>query len=203
VSAGPQLEATVDWLRGLGVALAACDDLEHEVRLGDRRPAAAAAAAAAAAREGAQLPIVARTTTPAFGFARVHRRWGGPSGHDRRLTPAEITLWRQTIQCWRAGATATATAAAAAAGAAEPGLPGGTVSGEREQLAGLGATAASGGAAAADGHHGVSTATDVSDPPMEGPIYFMWGTDGQGHSLKNAASALRPCPRPVPGWAPR
>eukprot|EP01047_Picozoa_sp_COSAG01_P021983 COSAG01_NODE_1292_length_10879_cov_20.162338_5_plen_202_part_00 len=200
MSAGPQLEATVVWLRGLGVALAACDDLEHEVRLGDRRPAAAAAAAAAA-REGAQLPIVARTTTPAFGFARVHRRWGGPSGHDRRLTPAEIIRWRQTIQCWRAGATA--------ATAAEPGLPGGTASGEREQLAGLGATAASGAAAAAaaDGHHGVSTTTttttttttDVSDPPMEGPIYFMWGTDGQGHSLKNAASALRPCPRPVVG----
>lgn len=95
-----QLQATVEWLRTIGVALCASDDLEHEMRQGDR------------AQRGLQpgeiprrLPIVARAPIPAFAFARVHRR----RGNQRRLSAEEMAEWSLILRRWRDGGAGTGT----------------------------------------------------------------------------------------------
>ena len=79
---GPQLGATVRWLRALDIALAASDDLQHELT--------------GESADGARirLPIVARVSTPLFAFARVHRR----AGCERLLDGNEIAEWASLLR---------------------------------------------------------------------------------------------------------
>lgn len=84
---GPQLGATVRWLRALDIALAASDDLQHELT--------------GESADGARirLPIVARVSTPLFAFARVHRR----AGCERLLDGNEIAEWASLLRRLRTG----------------------------------------------------------------------------------------------------
>lgn len=86
---GPQLGATVRWLRTLDIALAASDDLQHELT-GD-----------ASSGDRVRLPIVARVATPQFAFARVHRR----AGCERLLDGNEIAQWASLLRRMRKGET--------------------------------------------------------------------------------------------------
>jgi uncharacterized protein YecE (DUF72 family) len=87
---GPQLGATVRWLRKLDVALAASDDLQHELT-GD-----------SSGGTHNRLPIIARVATPSFAFARVHRR----AGSERLLDGNEIAEWASLLRRLRNGVTA-------------------------------------------------------------------------------------------------
>jgi uncharacterized protein YecE (DUF72 family) len=92
---GSQLGATVCWLRSLGIALAASDDLQHEL-LGGR----GGSGESGSGESHVRLPIIARAATPDFGFARVHRR----AGSERLLDGTEIAEWASLLRRWRDGA---------------------------------------------------------------------------------------------------
>ena len=63
------VEETRCWLRDLGIALVASDDLAHEIAQPDR-----AQKPLAPGEEASRLPIAKLLTQPTFSYVRIHRR---------------------------------------------------------------------------------------------------------------------------------
>ena len=155
---GAQLETTVKWLRGLGIALVVSDDLEHELPCRGNTVGPAHVQKVIKPRaEATRLPLVARVTTPAFAFARVHRR----SGTERALTEAEIAEWSALLRGMRSGG-----------GLGEPSPQPGLWDEAREL-----------------------------DPPLQGPVFMLWGTDCKDQQLLNARALQRALGPQAYDWA--